>query len=139
MQNKNNTWPVSVWVGVADGDFDEYINQDKYWDSCGFCLDIGQIYDVDKTSIYVSKTLNSVKELSDEILFSECFENELFARCHSLGLIDVNACISILDETFDFSSDKDFCGLRFIGVFDYSLPDNMLNWNKSEDDSASNL
>ncbi|WP_164975160.1 immunity 22 family protein [Salmonella enterica] len=120
MQNTNRVRPVSVWMGVADENFAEYINQDRYGDACGFCQDIGQKYDVDIVSIYVSDKMVNVKDLMDEVPFSECFENEIIAKCQGMGLFEANACISIMNEKFSFPADKYFSGLHFIGVFSFS-------------------
>ncbi|EAB3338194.1 immunity 22 family protein [Salmonella enterica] len=126
MIKETEKWSNSIWIGVKDNDFDEYINQDKYGKSCGFCQDIGQGYDVDNIYIYVSKNIIPIEKLVEEVPFSECFENEIIKRCHAMGLIEGNALISLLDEEFDFSTDKIFSGLRFVGVFECWFSDEYL-------------
>lgn len=68
----------------------------------------------------------SIEELVDEIPFSNCFENELIKKCHSMGLGNVKSFISIMDEVFYFPVDKNFSGLKFVGVFEYWLSDEYL-------------
>lgn len=116
--------PVSIWIGVADENFEEYIDQDAYGENCGFCQDIGQAYDVDKFSVYVSEEMLNLDDLIIEIPFSESYENPLISKCKSMGIEKANAYISILDEAYEFKdNDKKFSGLHFIGVFYYELPD----------------
>ncbi|EEC0297137.1 hypothetical protein YV76_004647 [Salmonella enterica subsp. enterica] len=133
MKKENKTWPISIWIGVEDENFYEYMNQDKYGEECGFCKDIGSTYDVDTVCIYREKEIVPVGELVNEIPFSECFEKEFIDKCYLMGLMEVKTFISILDEEFDFPSGKNFSGLRFVGVFEYSLPDSMLNWYGKEE------
>ncbi|EEC0297136.1 hypothetical protein YV76_004646 [Salmonella enterica subsp. enterica] len=121
MERDDSIYPVSVWIGVADEDFKEYVNQDKYGIRCGFCQDIGQSYDVDFVNIYLTNKKISIEEIIEEVSFSEYFENELIKKCHSLGIREANACISIIREAFSFPQDKSFSGLRFIGVFEFSM------------------
>ncbi|EBS6357266.1 hypothetical protein D4E88_23905 [Salmonella enterica subsp. enterica serovar Albany] len=108
-------------MGVADEYFREYVNQGEYGVHCGFCQDIGQLYNIDFTSIYMSGEILPVEKLIEEVSFSEYFESELIEQCHSLGITEGNACISIMRETFSFSHDKNFSGLHFIGVFEFSM------------------
>ncbi|OIX96147.1 hypothetical protein BFS14_01405 [Serratia fonticola] len=128
MENNRKSYPVSIWIGIADENFDEYIDQDSYGEACGFCKDIGQTYDVDTFSVYVSEGVVDLMDLIVEIPFSESYEDALIAKCNEIGLVKVNSYISILNEEFDFPDDKkDFSGLKFIGTFQYYLPD---AWSK---------
>lgn len=124
MEHHKKYSPISIWIGTAQTNFDEYIDQDTYGERCGFCQDIGQTYDEDLFSVYVMENSVNLEELIVEIPFSESFEDTLLARCEEMGITTANACISLLDEEFDFTPHtKNFAGLRFIGTFNYDLPE----------------
>ncbi|EEC0297138.1 hypothetical protein YV76_004648 [Salmonella enterica subsp. enterica] len=113
---------ISIWIGVDDDTFDEYINYDTYGPECGFCRDIGQGYDVDTTCIYVDKEIIPVGKLVDEIPFSESFENEFLEKCHEKGIIEARACVAMWgrwDEFVEYPDEQNFGGLRFIGIFQF--------------------
>ncbi|PHM22195.1 MULTISPECIES: immunity 22 family protein [Xenorhabdus] len=122
--SQKTTYPISIWIGTVDNRFDDYINQDEFGEECGFCQDIGQEYDVDTFSTYFVDNPINIKEIIDEIPFSESYENELLVKCNELNITNANCYVSILDESFEFEEkNKDFCGLKFVGVFNYQLPD----------------
>ena len=129
MASNKQCFLVNIWIGIADENFGNYIDQDRYGDECAFCQDIGQKYDVDTFSVYVAENLVDLDDLIVEIPFSETYEDVLIGKCNEIGLTKANAYISILNEKLEIADKtKDFSGLRFIGTFYYYLPD---EWSKN--------
>lgn len=124
---------VHLWIGTTDKPEDEYLAyfeldfstegdfEDPNYTVCPFCKDIGQVW-YDQDFIGIVPRLEADADL-DEILVNAAVDekelNKVKEVCARYGIKKANAIFWYADANLVVPDpDKEFNGLKYIGLFD---------------------